>query len=34
MATLLHIDSSVFPTDASSSRAVTDAFRRTWQEQH
>jgi FMN-dependent NADH-azoreductase len=34
MATLLHIDSSVFPSDASSSRAVTDAFRRTWQEQH
>ncbi|MFI7408308.1 FMN-dependent NADH-azoreductase [Streptomyces sp. NPDC049627] len=34
MATLLHIDSSVFPTDASASRAVTDAFRRTWQEQH
>ncbi|WP_405585688.1 FMN-dependent NADH-azoreductase [Streptomyces sp. NBC_01092] len=34
MATLLHIDSSVFSTDASSSRAVTDAFRRTWQEQH
>ncbi|GHH05302.1 FMN-dependent NADH-azoreductase [Streptomyces lanatus] len=34
MATLLHIDSSVFPADASSSRAVTDAFRRTWQEQH
>ncbi|MER5940925.1 NAD(P)H-dependent oxidoreductase [Streptomyces sp. NPDC001928] len=34
MATLLHIDSSVFSTDTSSSRAVTDAFRRTWQEQH
>ncbi|MFJ7075323.1 FMN-dependent NADH-azoreductase [Streptomyces sp. NPDC098781] len=34
MATLLHIDSSVFPTDASSSRAVTDAFSRSWQEQH
>ncbi|KUL22870.1 FMN-dependent NADH-azoreductase [Streptomyces regalis] len=34
MATLLHIDSSVFPTDASASRTVTDAFRRTWQEQH
>ncbi|GGT21596.1 FMN-dependent NADH-azoreductase [Streptomyces chromofuscus] len=34
MATLLHIDSSVFPSEASSSRAVTDAFRRTWQEQH
>ncbi|MFD5011247.1 FMN-dependent NADH-azoreductase [Streptomyces chartreusis] len=34
MATLLHIDSSVFSTGASSSRAVTDAFRRIWQEQH
>jgi FMN-dependent NADH-azoreductase len=34
MATLLHIDSSVFPTEASASRAVTDAFRRTWEEQH
>ncbi|MGW0331584.1 FMN-dependent NADH-azoreductase [Streptomyces sp. NPDC003011] len=34
MATLLHIDSSVFPADASASRAVTDAFRRTWEEQH
>ncbi|MEU0598203.1 NAD(P)H-dependent oxidoreductase [Streptomyces sp. NPDC006393] len=34
MATLLHIDSSLFPGAASSSRAVTDAFRRTWQEQH
>ncbi|WP_171116854.1 MULTISPECIES: NAD(P)H-dependent oxidoreductase [Streptomyces] len=34
MATLLHIDSSVFPGEASSSRAVTDAFRKTWQEQH
>ncbi|MFG3660835.1 FMN-dependent NADH-azoreductase [Streptomyces sp. NPDC047706] len=34
MATLLHIDSSVFPSEASSSRAVADAFRRTWQEQH
>lgn len=34
MATLLHIDSSVFPREASSSRAVTAAFRRTWQEQH
>ncbi|ANS66526.1 acyl carrier protein phosphodiesterase [Streptomyces lincolnensis] len=34
MATLLHIDSSVFPTDASASRTVTDAFRTTWQEQH
>jgi FMN-dependent NADH-azoreductase len=34
MATLLHLDSSIFPGGASSSRAVTDVFRRTWQEQH
>ncbi|MEU6649427.1 NAD(P)H-dependent oxidoreductase [Streptomyces sp. NPDC046900] len=34
MATLLHIDSSVFPGDASASRAVADVFRKTWQEQH
>ena len=34
MATLLHIDSSVFPGEASASRAVTDAFRKTWEEQH
>ncbi|MCX4699383.1 FMN-dependent NADH-azoreductase [Streptomyces sp. NBC_01373] len=34
MATLLIIDSSVFPTDASASRSVTDAFRKTWEEQH
>ncbi|MFD7877693.1 FMN-dependent NADH-azoreductase [Streptomyces sp. NPDC059766] len=34
MATLLHIDSSVFPNEASASRSVTDAFRRTWEEQH
>ncbi|MFD9000177.1 FMN-dependent NADH-azoreductase [Streptomyces sp. NPDC059582] len=34
MATLLHIDSSVFPHGASASRSVTDAFRKTWQEQH
>ncbi|MEU2866556.1 FMN-dependent NADH-azoreductase [Streptomyces mirabilis] len=34
MATLLHIDSSVFPGEASSSRSVTDAFRRAWEEQH
>ncbi|MFB7446447.1 FMN-dependent NADH-azoreductase [Streptomyces mirabilis] len=34
MATLLHIDSSVFPGKASSSRSVTDAFRRAWEEQH
>ncbi|MHC3470220.1 FMN-dependent NADH-azoreductase [Streptomyces sp. 7R007] len=34
MATLLHIDSSLSPAGASASRAVTDAFRRTWEEQH
>ncbi|GAA3775026.1 FMN-dependent NADH-azoreductase [Streptomyces chiangmaiensis] len=34
MVTLLHIDSSVFPDAASSSRSVADAFRRTWEEQH
>ncbi|MGW1721378.1 FMN-dependent NADH-azoreductase [Streptomyces sp. NPDC002306] len=34
MATLLHIDSSVFPHGASASRSVTDAFRKTWEEQH
>ncbi|MER5748573.1 NAD(P)H-dependent oxidoreductase [Streptomyces sp. NPDC002088] len=34
MATLLHIDSSVFPQGASASRSVTDAFRKTWEEQH
>ncbi|MES4892259.1 NAD(P)H-dependent oxidoreductase [Streptomyces sp. NPDC096012] len=34
MATLLHIDSSAFPTEASASRAVTAAFRSHWQEQH
>ncbi|MEU9455912.1 NAD(P)H-dependent oxidoreductase [Streptomyces sp. NPDC048277] len=34
MATLLHIDSSLLPGAASSSRAVTDAFRKAWQEQH
>jgi FMN-dependent NADH-azoreductase len=34
MATLLHIDSSVFPGEASSSRSVAAAFRKTWQEQH
>ncbi|MFE9677766.1 FMN-dependent NADH-azoreductase [Streptomyces sp. NPDC006259] len=34
MATLLHLDSSLFPTSASASRAVTEAFRRTWEEQH
>ncbi|MGW1056000.1 FMN-dependent NADH-azoreductase [Streptomyces sp. NPDC002586] len=34
MATLLHIDSSVLPTEASVSRAVTESFRTHWQEQH
>ncbi|MFE2063132.1 FMN-dependent NADH-azoreductase [Streptomyces sp. NPDC059467] len=34
MATLLHIDSSLLPGQASASRAVTDAFRKAWQEQH
>lgn len=33
MATLLHIDSSVFPGEASSSRSVADAFRKAWEEQ-
>ncbi|AWW36550.1 FMN-dependent NADH-azoreductase [Streptomyces sp. AS58] len=34
MVTLLHIDSSVFPGEASASRTVTNAFRRAWEEQH
>jgi FMN-dependent NADH-azoreductase len=34
MATLLHLDSSVFPASASASRTATDAFRKAWQEQH
>jgi len=34
MATLLHIDSSVFPEAASSSRAVTAAFAQAWAEAH
>jgi FMN-dependent NADH-azoreductase len=34
MATLLHIDSTLFPGEASASRGVTDAFRTAWQEQH
>ncbi|OLZ74681.1 FMN-dependent NADH-azoreductase [Streptomyces sp. IMTB 2501] len=34
MATLLHIDSSLFPTEASASRAVTESFRTHWLEQH
>ncbi|WP_055588981.1 FMN-dependent NADH-azoreductase [Streptacidiphilus griseoplanus] len=34
MVTLLHIDSSLSPTSASASRAVTGAFRAAWEEQH
>jgi FMN-dependent NADH-azoreductase len=34
MATLLHLDSSVFPIGASTSRAVTETFRKAWEEQH
>ncbi|MGW1531386.1 FMN-dependent NADH-azoreductase [Streptomyces aureus] len=34
MATLLHIDSSVSPDGASTSRAVTQAFRAAWEERH
>ncbi|GHH70383.1 FMN-dependent NADH-azoreductase [Streptomyces sulfonofaciens] len=34
MATLLHLDSSLFPGSASASRVVTDAFRKAWEEQH
>ncbi|MFC9286816.1 FMN-dependent NADH-azoreductase [Streptomyces sp. NPDC057052] len=34
MATLLHLDSSLFPASASASRAVTEAFRTAWEEQH
>lgn len=34
MATLLHIDSSASPNGTSVSRAVTDAFRVAWEEQH
>ncbi|MER5947431.1 NAD(P)H-dependent oxidoreductase [Streptomyces sp. NPDC001904] len=34
MATLLHLDSSVFSGPASSSRPVTEAFRNAWLEQH
>ncbi|MEU1518666.1 NAD(P)H-dependent oxidoreductase [Streptomyces sp. NPDC005811] len=34
MATLLHIDSSVLPGEASSSRSVAAAFVKAWEEQH
>ncbi|MFF3376685.1 FMN-dependent NADH-azoreductase [Streptomyces sp. NPDC002680] len=33
MATLLHLDSSLWPESASASRSVTAAFRKAWQEQ-
>lgn len=34
MATLLHLDTSVWPEHASASRPVTAAFRAAWEEQH
>jgi FMN-dependent NADH-azoreductase len=34
MATLLHIDSSVYPNGSSVSRTVTETFRQAWEEQH
>ncbi|WP_019547692.1 FMN-dependent NADH-azoreductase [Streptomyces sulphureus] len=34
MATLLHIDSSLFPDSGSVSRDVTASFRKAWEEQH
>ncbi|WP_151475977.1 FMN-dependent NADH-azoreductase [Streptomyces albicerus] len=34
MATLLHLDSSLWPESASASRSVTAAFRTAWEEQH
>ncbi|WP_411143044.1 FMN-dependent NADH-azoreductase [Streptomyces sp. x-80] len=34
MATLLLLDTSVFPEGRSASRSVTSAFRKTWEEQH
>ncbi|MEU2788668.1 NAD(P)H-dependent oxidoreductase [Streptomyces sp. NPDC007100] len=34
MATLLHLDSSLFAADGSASRAVTATFRKAWEEQH
>ncbi|MGW1835593.1 FMN-dependent NADH-azoreductase [Streptomyces sp. NPDC002067] len=34
MATLLHLDSSLFPEDGSASRAVTAAFRAAWLAEH
>lgn len=34
MATLLHLDSSVFPQDGSVSRDVAASFRKAWEEEH
>ncbi|GAA2610457.1 FMN-dependent NADH-azoreductase [Streptomyces axinellae] len=34
MATLLHIDSSLFPQEASVSRDVAASFRKTWEAEH
>ncbi|MYY13089.1 FMN-dependent NADH-azoreductase [Streptomyces sp. SID4919] len=34
MATLLHLDSSLFPTVGSTSRTVTGAFREVWEARH
>ncbi|WP_326689200.1 MULTISPECIES: NAD(P)H-dependent oxidoreductase [unclassified Streptomyces] len=34
MATLLHIDSSLFPQEASVSRDVTASFRKAWEAEH
>ncbi|MFI6699814.1 FMN-dependent NADH-azoreductase [Streptomyces sp. NPDC050509] len=34
MTTLLHIDSSAFPGEKSSSRSVGNTFRQVWEEQH
>jgi FMN-dependent NADH-azoreductase len=34
MPTLLHVDTSVFPGEASASRAVTATFRKEWEAQH
>ncbi|MCQ4083223.1 NAD(P)H-dependent oxidoreductase [Streptomyces sp. RB6PN25] len=34
MATLLHIDTSLFPQEASASRDVTATFRQEWEAQH
>lgn len=34
MPTLLHLDSSIWPSGTSTSRDVTDTFRREWEAQH